>query len=103
MKNTTTKGDATLEGWRRDVAAANLGKVKRPKLVEQYVGAEHMRALDRVLLAVYCGAELRIAPAPLFGSFDASLESSGGARHAKASGEKLGDVIENLAADWGKK
>lgn len=103
MKNTTTKGDATLEGWRREQAATNLSKVKRAKRVEQYVGAEHMGALDRVLLAVRCGAELRIQPAPLYKTIDASLESAGRARFAKASAETLGEVFEQLAAEWAKR
>lgn len=103
MKNTTTKGDATLEGWRHELAAANLGQVKRPKPIEQWVGKEHMRALDIVLRAVAFGAELRIAPAPLLGTIDASLDSSGGVRHAKASGEKLGDVLAELAHKWGSR
>ncbi len=104
MKNTTTKGDATLERWRRELATTNLEQVKRPVPVEHWVGAAGMPALDAVLCAVAYGAELTIkGPSALGGGcFELKLESETGSRYAEAHGDNLREVLLTLVKRWGK-
>lgn len=99
MKNTT------LEGWRRELAATNLEAVKRPVPIEQWVGAQNLGALDRLLCAVAYGATLEIGlidgSRPALGWF-ARIESSSGALHGRVEAERLGDALAQLAEQWRK-
>lgn len=95
----------TLEGWRRELAATNLEAVKRPVPVEQWIGAQNLGALDKLLCAVAYGAKLEIGPVHGERSelgWRARLESSSGARYAEAEAERLGDAIAKLSEHWCK-
>lgn len=102
MKNTTTKGDATLERWRRQLATTNLEHVKRPVPVEHWVTAAGMPALDAALCAVAYGATITIrGPSSLGGgAFLVQLESETRSRWAEAESPNLRDALVQALKRW---
>lgn len=108
MKNTTTKGDATLEGWRRELATTNLEQVKRPQPVEQWVTAAGMPALDALLCSVAYGSSLTIEARGVLcsgqsgSSWVAKMESPTGARYAEVESDNLAKAVVELAKKWAR-